>query len=55
MSNVVEKTKAIADESEEKEMTFVEHLDELRSHLVRITISVLAAAVFFVFCNSKGI
>lgn len=32
---------------EEKEMSFFEHLDELRSHLIRIVIGILAVSIFF--------
>ncbi len=40
--------------SEEKEMSFVEHLDELRIHLIRIAIAICVSAVF-VFFATKAI
>lgn len=39
------------DSNEEKEMTFVEHLDELRIHLIRIAIAVVIGAVFMFFAT----
>ena len=37
--------------SDEKEMSFVEHLDELRIHLMRIAIAICASAVFVFFAT----
>lgn len=36
---------------EEKEMSFVEHLEELRVHLIRMVISILVAGVFVFFAT----
>lgn len=36
---------------EEKEMSFVEHLEELRVHIIRMVISILLAAVFVFFAT----
>lgn len=38
-------------EQEEKEMSFVEHLDEFRIHLIRIVVAVIAAAIFIFFAT----
>lgn len=37
--------------TDEKEMSFVEHLDELRIHLIRIAIGIVAAAIFVFFAT----
>ncbi len=39
------------DDSQEREMTFVEHLDELRMHLIRSVIAVAAFAIFIFFAT----
>jgi sec-independent protein translocase protein TatC len=39
------------DSSEAKEMSFVEHLDELRIHLIRIVIALCVSAVFIFFAT----
>jgi sec-independent protein translocase protein TatC len=38
-------------DQEEKEMSFIEHLEELRIHLIRIAISVCVSAVFIFFAT----
>lgn len=40
-------------DQEEKEMSFVEHLEELRIHLIRIAISVCVSAVFIFFATKS--
>ncbi|CAA6813369.1 MAG: Twin-arginine translocation protein TatC [uncultured Aureispira sp.] len=40
-------------EEEEKEMSFIEHLEELRIHLIRIAISVCVSAVFIFFATKS--
>lgn len=45
--------KPVVTDSEEKEMSFVEHLEELRIHLIRIAISVCASAVFIFFATKS--
>lgn len=37
--------------TEEREMTFVEHLDELRIHLIRIAIAIVVGGVFIFFAT----
>lgn len=37
--------------TEEKEMSFVEHLEELRLHIIRMVIGILVAAVFMFFAT----
>ncbi len=37
--------------NEEKEMSFVEHLDELRIHLIRIVIAIIIGSVFIFFAT----
>ncbi|MDC0230809.1 twin-arginine translocase subunit TatC [Aureispira] len=39
--------------SDEKEMSFVEHLDELRIHLMRIAIAICVSAVFVFFATKS--
>lgn len=46
-------TSPVAITSEEKEMSFVEHLEELRIHLIRIAISVCVSAVFVFFATKS--
>lgn len=51
MSNPAPTT--ITTTTEEKEMSFVEHLEELRIHLIRVAIAVCAAAVFVFFATKS--
>ena len=44
-------TKSSDKKDVEKEMSFVEHLDELRIHLIRIAISICVSAVFVFFAT----
>lgn len=43
---------APVDTTEEKEMSFVEHLDELRIHLIRMAIGICTSAIFVFFATS---
>ena len=38
-------------QNQEKEMTFVEHLDELRIHLIRIVLAILIGGIFMFFAT----
>lgn len=43
----------VTTDTEEKEMSFIEHLEELRIHLIRIAISVCVSAVFIFFATKS--
>jgi sec-independent protein translocase protein TatC len=46
-------TKPSSSPSDEKEMSFIEHLDEMRIHLIRIAIAVCVSAVFVFFATES--
>jgi len=46
-------TKPSSSQTDEKEMSFIEHLDEMRIHLIRIAIAVCVCAVFVFFATQS--